>query len=106
MTDDTSNPSFETVLRELGRIAFADLSDVARWGPDGIELKPAAYDADSVAEITDETDEHGNRTISVSLPGKLDALDLLRRLMDAPVGDDLEAAFNESKRFLQTRRAG
>src|ERR1700687_542557 len=30
------------VLREYARIAFADLRDIAGWGPDGLEIKPSS----------------------------------------------------------------
>jgi phage terminase small subunit len=32
----------ERVLREYARIAFADLRDIAGWGPDGLEIKPSS----------------------------------------------------------------
>lgn len=82
----------ENVLRELARIGFSDLRNVADWHPDtGVTVRPADdVDEDSAAAISEvsETrqvirgrggDESVNSKIKVKLHDKVKALDLIGR---------------------------
>ena len=72
--------SADRVLRELARIAFADIRDTVTWGPAGIALVDSAdLDPDvaaAVAEVS-ETVAGQARTKRVKLADKLSALRLL-----------------------------
>jgi phage terminase small subunit len=74
----------ERILREYGRLAFANLRDLIDWGPSGITLKRSDSlsedDAASVAEIS-ETEFKGKRTLTIKLHGKQAALDALAKHM-------------------------
>ncbi len=73
----------DRIIRELARIAFADPSRIARWGPDGVEL--------ARSEDMTEDDKAAVKWISVGgrkgahaqrfeLHDKIGALDLLARM--------------------------
>ncbi len=74
----------EQVLRELGRIAFADIRDIADWSADDVVFKPsAAISADAgaaIAELRTKPSGRGLKTV-IRLHSKLDALDALARLL-------------------------
>jgi phage terminase small subunit len=72
----------ERVVRELARVAFANLADLVKWGPDGITLADsaglAADDTAAVAEVSD-TEFKGKRTLALKLHGKQAALEILAK---------------------------
>lgn len=72
----------DSVIRELARIAFADLRRVMEWGPDGVTLKESSElnddDAAAIAEVSETRTEHGGTT-RVKLVSKDRALELLGR---------------------------
>lgn len=74
--------SADAVLRELGRIAFADPRKVMEWGPDGVRLLSSEDlsedDAAAVAEVSESTSEHGG-SIRMKKHDKVKALELLGR---------------------------
>lgn len=72
----------ERVLRELARIAFSDLADVARWGPDGMVLLDSARlsaDVRAAVESVRQTETGHGGSVAVKLHDKVRALDLLAR---------------------------
>ena len=83
--------SSENVLRELARIGFSDLRNVADWHPDtGVSIRPAdEVDDDASATIAEMTEsrqvmrgrggETVNSKIKVKLHDKVRALDLIGR---------------------------
>jgi len=82
--------SQDKVLREYARLAFSDLRQVARWGPDGLCVLPSsALDDDSAAALAEvhETRTSAGGTVRVKLHEKKGALDALARhlgLFDEP----------------------
>lgn len=91
----------ERVLREIARLAFADLREVMDWGPGGVSLRPSdklsADAAAAIAEISETTNQTGG-TLKVKLHSKVEALEKLAKHLSlyAPetlklVGDDGEA---------------
>lgn len=72
--------SREMVLRELARIAFADLRDVFSWGPDGVVLKDSAALTDdqaaAVSEISAAVGKDGG-SVRLKRHDKVKALELL-----------------------------
>lgn len=72
------------VVKEMARIAFANMGDFADWGPDGMTLTPRAAlsrdDRAAVAEITSRPGKHGPR-LRVRLHAKRHALDGLARAL-------------------------
>jgi phage terminase small subunit len=70
----------DQIVRELSRIAFADMRSLVEWGPDKIEVKDsadlAAKDSACVQEVTKRQSRAG-LTISVKLHSKTEALKLL-----------------------------
>ncbi|HEX6842919.1 MAG TPA: terminase small subunit [Stellaceae bacterium] len=70
----------DRVLAELARIAFADIGNLADWGPDGVTLKPkrelSADDRAAVAEVAAGSGKHGAgpRLRLHSKPRALDAI--------------------------------
>ena len=70
----------DRVLTELARIAFADIGNLADWGPDGVTLKPkrelSADDRAAVAEVAAGAGKNGAgpRLRLHSKPRALDAI--------------------------------
>ena len=65
------------ILRELARVAFADLRDIVEWGPDGVTLRPSddltPDQAAAVSEVSQGADGHKR----IKSADKLRALELL-----------------------------
>lgn len=77
--------SADRVLRELARIAFADVRETVSWGPAGLALRASGdLDDDTAAAISEvsESTQGRVRTLKVKLIDKLTAL----RLLAAHVG--------------------
>lgn len=72
----------ERVLKELARIAFANMGSFATWGPRGIKLRSKRHlsvdDRAAVAELSETTSQHGG-SIKFKLHDKLGALEKLMR---------------------------
>ena len=68
----------DRVLEELGRIAFASVSDAVEWGPDGTTVKPSTeLSADvlaAVGEVTETRHKDGTVTTRVRMHDKQVAL--------------------------------
>lgn len=74
----------ERVLHELGRIAFASISDFVAWDREGVTLKDqAVLDLDQQAAVADitMTRSGSGTTVRVKLHDKLGALKELARLL-------------------------
>jgi hypothetical protein len=73
----------ERVLREYGRMAFANLRDVVEWDAEGLEVKPSKRltddNAAAVAEIV--TAASGGKPYRVKLHGKKPSLDAIARYL-------------------------
>ena len=76
--------SREQIASELARVGFANLSDVATWGPDGLRVKdsgalePGAMAA--VSEVVEVQTEHGH-SVRVKMADKVGALVKLSQLL-------------------------
>lgn len=72
----------EQVFQELVKVAKADMSDFATWGPEGVQFKDSAElrpeDTAAVAEVSQTVTEHGG-TRRIRLHDKLKALEMLSR---------------------------
>ena len=79
---DRANMKQEDVFRELVKIARADMSTFAKWGPDGVtlldskDLRPE--DTAAVAEISQTVTRDGG-TKRIRLHDKIKALEMLSR---------------------------
>jgi phage terminase small subunit len=91
----------QQVIREIARVAFANLSDVAKFGPDGVLIA----DSDSlsedhsaaISEVKYAPSKNG-ATVSVKMHSKLQALELLGKHLgifneQSSNADDLMDAF-------------
>ena len=88
----------ERVLEEYGRIAFADLGHIVRWGPDGLEVLTSAEisagDRAAVSEIVGPGE--GKGPVRVKLYNKKTALDAIARHLGMfPLPKRLEGAPDE-----------
>jgi phage terminase small subunit len=83
----------DRVLKELARIAFADISDFLRWDETGVTLRPmdelTRDQTACVAEIVESSTKTG-KTVRVKLHGKLPALATLLKEtgIEAPPEDN------------------
>lgn len=72
----------DDVVREYGRIAFAQITDVIRFGPKGVKLRSDSSKLSqrtiaAIAEVHERILPDGKRTVSVKLAPKLEALNAL-----------------------------
>lgn len=69
--------TLDRVLRELGKIAFSDMRNYAKWGPEGVRLEPSEHiepdAAAAVAEVSETITQHGG-SIRFKLHDKVSAL--------------------------------
>ena len=84
----------DRVVAEIAKIAFSDLRNVMKWGPNGIELFSSDDLSDDdvavVSEISESVSSAGS-SIKVKTYNKLDALEKLAKhigLYDSAVIDD------------------
>ena len=73
------------IARELGRLSFANISDIVSWDGNGrLLIKPSAeLNPDvlaAIAEIAETESKTGQRLLRVKLHSKTTAIDLLTRL--------------------------
>ena len=68
----------DQVIRELARIAFGDLRDAVRWGPEGVTLRDSAGLAEDVARTIAEV-KQSDSGLSIKRHDKLKALELLAK---------------------------
>ena len=72
----------ERVLAELSLVAFSDMGNYARWGPDGVSLKPSEELSDlarvAVAEVSETKSKDGG-SLKFKLHDKLGALNTLAK---------------------------
>jgi hypothetical protein len=71
----------ERVLREYGRIAFANLRDIVEWDAEGLDVKPSTELSDDKAAAMAEivTSAGGGKPYRVKLHDKKPALDAIAR---------------------------
>jgi len=75
-----TNITADRVLEEFARIAFADLSRVIDWGPEGVKLKPVAELRDEDTSAVAFVSLGGrNKTQRIRMHNKLRALEALAR---------------------------
>ncbi len=78
--------SLDRVLAEYARIAFADIGDIADWGPDGAELRArdeiARDDRAAISEIASRSSRKGTGT-TIRMHSKTRALEGLARHLGA-----------------------
>lgn len=72
----------DNVIREYGRIAFANIGDVLKFGPKGVKVlrdskNLSARTLAAIAEVNERIDGQGNRTVSIKMANKSDALQAL-----------------------------
>jgi phage terminase small subunit len=81
---ESAQVSREQIAQELAAVGFANLGDVATWGPDGLRVKdsgalePGALAA--VSEVVEVQTEHGH-SVRVKLHDKVSALVKLSALL-------------------------
>ncbi|MGE5483684.1 MAG: terminase small subunit [Ignavibacteriales bacterium] len=69
----------DMVLQHLRKIAFGDLKDFVKFGPDGVEIKDCEeVDGTVLAEVSESKTEKSTN-VRVKMPDKLKALELLGR---------------------------
>lgn len=88
------NITTERVLSEIAKIAFADMREIASWGPHGVTFKPSE-DLDeaasaAIAEVSETVTEAGT-SVRVKLHDKLGALRDLAKVLKI-VDPEREAA--------------
>lgn len=73
----------DRVLKEIARVALADLRAVMSWGPNGVVLRESSAlsddDAASVAEVSETWTDNGGGSRKVKLHNKVEALEKLAR---------------------------
>jgi hypothetical protein len=73
----------EMISRELGRLAFASISDVLTWDRDGVSLASSAELSPDVlaaiAEISEVETKTGRRLLKVKMHAKTTTIELLTR---------------------------
>lgn len=93
--------SADRVVRELARVAFADIRDTVTWGDGGIRLRSSDdLDDDTAAAVSEvsESTQGQQRTLKVKLVDKLAAL----RLLAAHVGVGAAPAEGEDEDVEKT----
>ena len=103
----------ERVLEEYARIAFANIADYVRFGPDGIHLHDAAHmtraATAAIAEATESKTSRGG-AVRFKLYDKMAALNALARYLGLGAQDKLgpeaevETPVNETDAFEIARR--
>ncbi len=79
---DRCEISAERVLKELARVAFTDLRQVAKWTRKGLEAKPSDELEDDAAAALQEVSQHTTEAgaqVKVKLHSKIEALDKLAK---------------------------
>ena len=73
----------DRVVQELERIAFAKITDVLDYGPDGVHLKDCSQVSSEVlaaiASVTNHTTKKGRKAVRLKMHNKIAALTLLGR---------------------------
>ncbi|MGW8285766.1 MAG: terminase small subunit [Candidatus Deferrimicrobiaceae bacterium] len=96
----------DRIIEEYARVAFALMSDVASWGPDGVTFKDSS-DLDpevvaAIAEVSEDADKLGNRLLKVKLHSKLQALEKLGKHLGM-FADKLEVKIQNAVESLLER---
>lgn len=81
----------DRVVKEFAKLGFANVDDVAEWGPDGVILKPSPGLSRrvkaAIAEVASRPGKHGT-TVVVKFHDKVSALDKLMRHLGGYKDDD------------------
>lgn len=103
----------ERILKELARIAFSDMRDLAEWGPEGIFIKSSediAHDHTIVVAELSEPSSRSGGAIKIKRYDKMKALELLLKYTHANKETPLlgvkgceKMATNASKKISQGR---
>lgn len=106
----------DKVVRELARVAFADLSNLAEWNGDHLALRPNdGVDIDdrvAIAELAFVKGASGGSAVRIKLHDKLRALDMLARHLGlfskgpiAMTGEEIVAAQERLRAMIRERLA-
>ena len=88
----------DRVVEELGRMAFSNMSDYVKWGPEGIELRAnALLDEDQSAAVADVEPKGNGKLARVKLYDKLAALNALARHLGMIGGKTALGPLDESE---------
>ena len=91
----------DRVVQELARVAFARMSEVATWGPEGVTLRGSA-ELDEAAQAVIQEVSEGPYGIKVKLFNKLDALGKLFQHLEV---EALERKVEQLKGMLTVNQA-
>ena len=91
----------DRVVQELARVAFARMSEVATWGPEGVTLRGSA-ELDEAAQAVIQEVSEGPYGIKVKLFNKLDALGKLFQHLEV---EALEQKVEQLKGMLSAESA-
>ena len=81
---DAAGVKAEAVVHELKRVAFADIREIAEFGPDGVTLKKGSELTDDAAATIGEVQQHQTKegtTVKAKQHDKLKALELLGKML-------------------------
>ena len=81
---DQAGITTEMITRELGRLAFANMTDIIHWDSQGKLVITASDDLPeavkaAIAEVSEHIDAKGQRFLRVKLHSKTTAIELLTR---------------------------
>jgi len=105
-TEERADVEVDDVVAELVKIAFSNLLDLADWTEHGVRLKPSKKltrdQAAAIAEVKEDVDKFGNRTVSIKQHQKLSALahlgkhlGMFSEKLDEKVQDAVEEVLSE-----------
>jgi len=99
----------DRVLKELARLAHADIRQVVEWGPTGVRLKPSAELDEKTAAAICEVFQGRDGRLRVKLHPKLPALEMLARHLGLFEADNRpdpqEVAFRLREAFQQMQQS-
>ncbi len=94
--------STDSVLRELSRIAFSDVRDVATWDEDSVALVPSGNLEDDAARAIAEV-KAGEHGVGIKMHDKLRALDTMAKHLEF---DELRQKIDELRGHVDGGASG
>lgn len=93
----------ERVLLELKRVAFADVRNVVKFGPTGVDLRSSKSlgddEAAAVAEVSETITQHGGSK-KVKMHNKIDALKTLLEHLPKATAEPIKEGETDGRRSL------